>query len=507
MRGHRRAAAAGCIVVRAIGLAAGLAAGALAGAAAAETLGDAIALAYQTNPTLQAERAQLRATDEEYVQAEAGLRPTVSGSGSYTYSNQQIGQTGAPTFNAAGGGESGTVQVTQPLYTGGKASAQIDAAQADIVAERENLRRTEQAVLQSVIGAYLDVRRDQEQETISQDNVNVLGRQLEETNARFDAGQLTRTDVAQSEARLALARSQLATVQSVLAQARAAYAAVVGQNPGELAPEPPIAPLLPPTVDAAFDAAERDNPQLRQAGWAERASAARLAEAKAALRPTVSVSGQYGYVSQQEGISGGFNSTIGVTQSELGGSVTANVNVPIFTGGMNSSRIRQAAEQDNIARIGIESARRQVLQAVSQAWNQLLGARASLVADQEQVRSDTVAFEGVREEQKVGLRTILDVLNAQQELESSQLQLVGARHDEYVAAAAVLAATGALDARSLVPDAPRYDPKANFDKVRHAPGWVPWEGAVHAIDHVGAPASTPAPPASPPGEVIRTATP
>jgi outer membrane protein len=501
MRGHRRAAAAGCI--------AALAWASVAGAAGAETLGDAIALAYQTNPTLQAERAQLRATDEEYVQAESGLRPTVSGSGSYSYQSQQVGETGVPSFNAAGVGESGVVQVTQPLYTGGRAAAQIDAAQADIIAERENLRRTEQSVLQSVIDAYLDVRRDQEQQTISQDNVNVLARQLEETDARFDAGQLTRTDTAQSEARLALARSQLATAQSTLAQARAAYAAVVGQNPGELAPEPPIAPLLPATVDAAFDAAEHDNPQLRQADAAEQASAARLAEAKAATRPTVSLSGQYGYVSQQEGISagGGFNSSIGVTESELGGSVTANLTVPIFTGGLNSSRIRQAAEQDNVARIGIESARRQVLQAVSQAWNQLLGARASLVADEEQVKSDTVAFEGVREEQKVGLRTILDVLNAQQELESSQLQLVGARHDEYVAAAAVLAATGALDAKALVPDSPRYDPKANFDKVRHAPGWVPWEGAVLALDHVGAPAPTPNPPPSTPGEVVKTATP
>ncbi len=494
---------AGCIGM----LATGLAWASLAGGAGAETLGDAIALAYQTNPTLQAERAQLRATDEEYVQAESGLRPNVSGSGSYSYQSQQIGQTGVASFNAAGVGESGVVQVTQPLYTGGKASAQIDAAQADIVAERENLRRTEQSVLQSVIGAYLDVRRDQEQESISQDNVNVLARQLEETDARFEAGQLTRTDTAQSEARLALARSQLATAQSTLAQARAAYAAVVGQNPGELAPEPPIAPLLPASVDAAFDAAEHDNPQLRQADAAEQASAARLAEAKASMRPTVSLSGQYGYISQQEGLSGGFNSSIGVTQSELGGSVTANVSVPIFTGGLNSSRIRQAAEQDNVARIGIEGARRQVLQAVSQAWNQLLGARASLVADEEQVKSDTVAFEGVREEQKVGLRTILDVLNAQQELESSQLQLVGARHDEYVAAAAVLAATGALDAKALVPDAPRYDPNANFDKVRHAPGWVPWEGAVHALDRVGAPAPTPMPPPSTPGEVVKTATP
>jgi outer membrane protein len=243
---------------------------------------------------------------------------------------------------------------------------------------------------------------------------------------------------------------------------------VVGQNPGELAPEPPIAPLLPPSVDAAFDAAERDNPQIRQADYIEQGAAARLAAAKAQTRPTASVSAQVGYVGDQEGVSGASSglgssgssglgssgssgltsSSLGALETEVGGSITANVNIPIFTGGMTSSQIREAAEVDNVARIGVEGARRQVLQAVSQAWNQLLGARASLAADEEQVKSDTVAFEGVREEQKVGLRTVLDVLNAQFELEQSQLALVGARHDEYVAAAGVLAAMGALEART-----------------------------------------------------------
>ena len=472
--------------------------------AAAESLGDAIALAYETNPTLQAQRAQQRATDEEWVQAESGLRPTVSVSGAYQYEHQKISiPSGAFSATIAGPVGNAIITVNQPIFTGGQATAKLDAAQADILAGRETLRRTEISVLQSVVGAYLDVRRDQEQLEISQDNVSVLSRQLDETTAKFNAGVLTRTDVAQSQARLAQARSQLAGAQSTLAQARAAYAAVVGQNPGELAPEPPIAGLLPPTVDAAFDAAERDNPQLRQAVFAEQASAARLAQAKAQMRPRVSLQGQYGYIGQL--------STTGIGQSflenETGGAISANVDVPVFAGGLNASDVRQAAEQDNVSRIGVESARREVLQAVSQSWNQLLGARASLTADEEQVRSDTVAYEGVREEQKVGLRTILDVLNAQQELEQSQLALVGARHDEYVAAAAVLAAMGALEARELIPGEPRYDPKANFDRVRRAVGWVPWEGAVGAIDRLGGPRPTPAPPPSLPGEVVRTQAP
>jgi outer membrane protein len=497
MRALGRAVAAGCITM--------LAAGG-AQVAAAETLSDAIALAYETNPTLQAQRAQLRATDEEWVQAEAGLRPTVSVTGAYQYEHEQISvPVGKVSTTIAGPVGNAVVTINQPIFTGGVATSKLNAAQADILAGREGLRRTEISVLQSVVGAYLDVRRDQEQLAISQDNVNVLARQLEETTAKFNAGVLTRTDVAQSQARLAQARSQLAGVQSTLAQARAAYAAVVGQNPGELAPEPPIAGLLPPNVDAAFDAAERDNPQLLQATYAEQVSAARLAQAKAQMRPTVSVQGQYGYVGQLS--TSGFGPSATFLENEVGGAISANVNVPVFTGGLYASEIRQAAEQDNVSRIGVESARRSVLQAVSQAWNQLLGARASLTADEEQVRSDTVAYEGVREEQKVGLRTILDVLNAQQELEQSQLALVGARHDEYVAAAAVLAAMGALDARELIPSEARYDPKVNFDRVRHGVGWVPWEGAVGAIDRLGAPKPTPAPPPSPPGEVVKTAPP
>jgi outer membrane protein len=498
MLGLRKTAIAGCIAV--------LAWASLAAECAAETLADAAALAYQTNPTLQAQRAQLRATDEEYVQAEAGLRPTVTASGSYEYAGEKVTQPGSPAANVAGGTGTAVVTLTQPLYTGGMVATRIGAAQADILAGRETLRNTEISVLQGVVGAYLDVRRDGEQLAISQDNVDVLARQLDETNGKFQAGLLTRTDVAQSEARLAQARSQLAAARATLAEARAAYATVVGQDPGDLAPEPPLAALLPPDVDAAFDAAESHNPQLRQAVYAEAGAAARLAEAKSQTRPTASLTAQYGYVGAQEGISAaGFGSVGNVMENELGGSITANVNVPLFNGGLYASQIRQAAEQDNVARIGVETQRRQVLQAVSQAWNQLLGARASLAADETQVKSDTVAFEGVREEQKVGLRTILDVLNAQFELEQSQLALVSARHDEYVAAAAVLAAMGALDAKALIPGAAEYDPKANFERLRHAPGALPWDGAVQALDRLGAPKPTPVPPPSPPGEIVRTA--
>ena len=320
----------------------------------------------------------------------------------------------------------------------------------------------------------------------------MLSRQLDETRARQDVGQLTRTDVAQSQASAAQDRAQFfATAQAALANARAAYNAVVGQYPGELAAEPPIASLLPASVDAAFDAAEQNSPQLAQARDAEIASAARLAEAKAQALPSVSLQGSYAFTGGSTTIQGLFAifSTRGGPFSNYthDATISATITAPISTGGLTSSEIRQAAELDNANRVGVDAARRQMLQAVATAWNQLLGARANLAADAEAVKADSVAFDGVRAEARLGLRTVLDVLNAQQELASSQLSLVSARHDEYVAEAAVLAATGVLSARTLIPTQPLYDPKANFDRVRHAPGWTPWEPMLEVIDQLGAP--------------------
>jgi outer membrane protein len=339
------------------------------------------------------------------------------------------------------------------------------------------------------------VRRDLEHLAISQENVKVLKRQLDEAKARFDVGEITRTDVAQTQARLAAAQAQLSSAQAQLAIGRAAYASVVGQNPGDLAPEPPLETFLPATVDQAFDAAERNNPQLRQADYTEQGSAARIASARAQTRPSVSLRGTLGY----NGATFGDHPLADFSRDVT---VSAVASFPIFTGGLTSSQIRQAAERNNVDRISIESARRQVLLAVAQAWNQLLGARANLISNEEQVRATNIAYEGTRQEAQVGLRTTLDVLNAEQELRNAELALVSARHDEYVAAAAVLAAMGELYAENLTPGVPLYDPKKNFDKVRHSFGWVPWQPAVEVIDRVGAPGVVNRPPPSPPGEIV-----
>jgi len=220
-------------------------------AAQAETLTDAIALAYQTNPTLQQQRATQRATDESVVQAKTAFRPTATLSADVTES--QSDPNGGVRVESSGSGA--TLSISQPLYTGGKASANLTAAEADVLASREGLRNIEQNVLIGVIQAYVDVRRDQERLRISQENVEVLNRQLDESNARFEVGEITRTDVAQSQARRAAAQAALSSAQAQLSISRASYAAIVGQNPTDLVAEPSQAALLPPSVEQAFDAA------------------------------------------------------------------------------------------------------------------------------------------------------------------------------------------------------------------------------------------------------------
>jgi outer membrane protein len=463
----------------------------LAGGAHAETLADAIALAYDTNPTLLAQRANLRATDEGYVQAQAGFRPTASVQGTLTTdeNNEKFGQTFVGDFQTSGAG----IILTQPIYTGGRVSSQVTAAQATILAGRETLRSTEQTVLQSVIGAYVDTRRDEQDVAIAQENVGLLERQLTESRARFGVGEITRTDVAETESRVAAARAQLSSTRAQLATSQAEYVAAVGQNPGTLAPEPSMAALLPASLEAAFDTAGANNPQIRQQDYVEQASAAKVAAARALTRPTVSVQASLGYAGGVNGISSPFENYGHAVAA------TATATVPLFTGGLTSSQVRAAAETDNADRIGIETTRRQVMFQVSQAWNQLLAARASLIAIETEVSAANIAFEGTRQEARVGLRTTLDVLITEQDLSNAQLALVGARHDEYLAGAALLVAMGRLEARDLAPGVALYDPAKNLRRVKSAPGWTPWDPAIAALDRIGAPTVVQRPP---PGPVI-----
>ncbi len=464
--------------------------------ASSETLADAIALAYSTNPTLQAQRQTQKALDETWVQARSGWRPTLSFTGSWSYSEQATPARVASALGAfdrngdgipdgAGRSDSaltrGALTFTQPLWTGGRVSASVNAANADVLAGRENLRRVEASLLTSVIQAYSDTRRDQESLRIRQTNVEVLTQQLKESQARFDVGEVTRTDVAQSQARLAQAQALYQSAVAQLAISRATYATLVGQNPGDLAPEPSLAFLLPTDPDEAYKVAEQFNPQLRGQQFTEMASRARLAGAKAERMPTVGAQASVDFRNQvREQI---WDRDFFARGTSLGVQVT----VPLFNGGLTTSRIRQATDRNNADRITIEGVRRNVLQGITQFWSQLIAARSNIVSSDEQVRAARIAAEGTHEEQKVGLRTTIDVLNAEQELRQAELNSVSSRRDEYVAAANVLATMGRLEAKNLIPTAPQYDAAKNFRKLRITWGWVPWEEPIGIVDQAATP--------------------
>lgn len=466
-----------------------------ASAASAETMAEAIAMAYASNPTLQAQRAQLRALDENWYQARSGYRPTLSATGRATWTETTLPNT-SPTVDIESNAGSAILSLNQPIYTGGRVSAAVSAAEADSLSGREALRRTEAQILGQVIQSYVDVRRDQEALRIRQNNVAVLQRQLDESRARFDVGEITRTDVAQSEARLASAVAFLNSAQATLATSRAAYEAVVGQAPGDLAAEPPIGNLLPGSIEQAWDLAESGSPIIRGALYAEQASRARIAGARAEQMPSIALQGQLGY--------NGLVSPLHTDAFSRALSGTAVVTVPLFTGGLTLSRVRAAVERNNVDRLGVESARRSVRQSITQSWSALQAARSNIEATDKQVRAARIAAEGVLQEQRVGLRTTIDVLNAEQELRAAELSQVSARRDEYVAAAGVLSQVGRLQAGYLTPEVPRYDPTANFNNLRVTWGWVPWEVPISGVDGVLTPRPkvipdrpVPTPPAKP----------
>ena len=445
----------------------------------AETLRDALALAYQTNPSLLAQRASQRSLDETIVQARAGLRPQLDVTASATYSRSDTATFGVVESDGAGV----SIGLSQTLWSGGRIGHGISAAEANIMAGRENLRDIEQTVLASVIQAYADVIRDSEILRIRQSNLGVLGRQRDESSARFEVGEITRTDVAQSEARLAQSEADLANAQAQLSVSRAVYAAVVGQAPGDLAPMP-VLPNLPTDFDSALDVALQDNPGVRAAGYSLQAAEANVAAARAEYMPSARLTASYGGTSNDIGRPGDI---VDNTRLQAG----ASISVPLFTGGLNSSRVAQARERANVAQINVEGERRRTLQTVSTAYAQSLSARSTLTAGQEAVRAATVAAEGVRQEAQVGLRTTLDVLNQELELRSAEVTLASARRNEYVAQANLLAAMGLLEGQDLDASLAVYDAAANYKLVRNR-GALPWDGLVEAIDRIAAPPVMPA---------------
>ncbi len=430
----------------------------------AESLTDALIAAYNGNPTLLAERARLRATDEGTNQARAGWRPTVTLSGTATRSinrrqSASLGDivTFPPTTTETDvNSYSSSVTVSQPLFRGFQTLNAKRGADARIRAGRASLWSTEQQVLLDTVTAYSDVIRDEATVQLNSNNVQVLGRQLEASQDRFRVGEITRTDVAQSEARLSLAKSNKTRSEATLAESRARYGVTVGQAPGTLDPLPSL-PALPSSLDEAVNMALENNPSLIGAKESEDAAKHDVSQAKGGLLPSVELSGQ---------VNAGEDFNRDQFQN-TGSSVSTTVTIPLYQGGAQYSRIRQAKHTHSATRLQTSLAQRQAVQAATNAWENLKAARAAIISDREQVRANEIAYEGVRQEAQVGSRTTLDVLDAEQELLDAQVALVRTERDEYVAAYQLLAATGQLTAENLGLAVDLYDPIKNYKDVRN----------------------------------------
>lgn len=483
----------------------------------AETLQDAIALAYRTNPNLLAQRANQRALDETVVQARSGLRPTLSASAGVDYTRSDfptvtqfvdtnddgVPDTQVSSSSSETDGANVGVSLSQNIWTAGRTSRAIDQARASVLAGRENLREIEQSVMLSVIQAYVNVTRDMEILRIRQENLTVLQRQLEETSARFEVGEITRTDVAQAEASQAQSEADLANAQAQLSTSRAAYAAVVGQSPSDLEAAPAL-PAVPSDFDVAIETALQRNPGVLAATYTLQGAEAAVAAARSEYLPSVRATASYGGSTNDLG-------DLGELADRRSFTAGATLSVPLFTGGLNRSRVAQALERANAAQISIEGERRTVLQDVSSAYAQVLSTRATVSAGSEAVRAASVAAEGVRQEAQVGLRTTLDVLNQELALRNSQTLVASARAAEYVARASLLAAMGQLEGPALNPSIDAYDPATNYDQVKGR-GGLPWDGVIETLDRVASPPIVAAADAADApidtqlkGEVVRTA--
>lgn len=413
-------------------LAAGLGLGGLAANASAQSFNETLEAAYRTNPVLAAERARLRQAREGVTQARSARLPSLSASAGIS-----DGESWGPGAGAGGGGGdiNYSLSASQNLYSGGGIDASVDQALARIEASRWSVVSAEQDILLSAIAAHVDVVRDTAIVEIRRNNVDVLSEQLRAARDRFEVGEITRTDVAQAEARVSGARAQLSAAQATLAASRAGYERVTGITPLDVE-QPDRLPDVPETLSIAADVALESNPQLMSALFNEQASQAGVRVVRSALRPDVSLSATASEARESDFTGRGRGSV----------TVGARVSMPIFTGGLNESRVRQAVAAADESRLQVLNVRRAVAEGISNAWNSYLAAQAVILSSREAVRANEIAFEGVRQEAFVGLRTTLDVLNAEQELLNSRLELVRAERDYQVAAYALLQAMGRLTA-------------------------------------------------------------
>ncbi len=440
-----------------------IAAGLTAPAARAETLADALAYGYENSGLLDQNRALLRAADEDVAQAVSSLLPVVG-----WVANTQLSYPSSFLSTITVGESSLTanlgISASLTLYDGGLNRLAIDAQKETVLATRQALLGIEQQVLLRIVQAYIDVLRADAFVNLRENNVRLITQELRAAQDRFDVGEVTRTDVAQAEARLAAARSLLATEQGTRVRAYEEFVAAVGRAPGNLATGSPA--QISQSIPEAKAIAQRNHPAIIEAQHNVTAAELNILRAEAAMNPTLSLTGQVG-------LDQDFNDTA---------SVGLQLSGPIYQGGRLSSQVRQFVARRDATRSGLLVTAQTVEQNVGNAYSFLEVARASLDASERQVRAATVAFEGIREEATLGARTTLDVLDAEQELLDARANQISARADEVVASYSLLSTMGLLTAQNLNLRVQIYDPTAYYNLVDDAPTALSAQG--QALDRV-----------------------
>jgi outer membrane protein len=434
----------------------------------ADTIDAALVRAYQNNPQLNAQRAQVRFTDENVPQALSGYRPRVAVTASAgTQYTDTLSTTGGTATNLVKTGIHGVnaprsigTTISQTVFNGFQTANRTRAAESQVSGAREGLRVLEQSVLLSAATIYMDYLRDSAIVEVQKSNVRVLEQTLKQTNDRFNVGEVTRTDVAQSEAQLAAGRTQLLTAESNLVTTKANFRRIIGNEPEALAPGSPVDRFLPRSLPGAVDLSLTENPNVTAAMFGIDVSYLQVKVSEGALLPTVTLQGSV----QQS-----YEQTL-TFYRQFGASAVAQLNVPIYQGGAEYSLIRQSKETLAQQRLNLELVRDTTRSNVVTAWGQLVAGKAQVASAQSQVSASEIALNGVREEAKAGQRTTLDVLNAQQALVNARVALVTAQHDRVVASYAVLNAVGRLAPQVLGLKTNVYDPSVHYHQVRDS--WV-----------------------------------
>ncbi len=421
----------------------------------AQTLEQALALAYKNNPTLNAQRAATRAVDERVPQALSGFRPQISADadiGAVWTRSRGPGGTMQSTTNPRGYG----LTVTQPIFNGMRTVNSTRSAESQVRGQRETLRNTEQNVLLDAVIAYMDVLRDGAIVELQQQNLEALREQERATRDRFEVGELTRTDVAQAEARVAQAESQLSAARAQLNASRAAFQRDIGVPPGRLVAARPVEHRLPRRLDGAIVAGEAQHPAIAAARHGVDVALLQVKVAEGELLPTVTLQGT---VSQD------FDPGPNTDRTESA-AIFGRLTVPIYQGGAEYARIRESKETLGQRRLEADVTRDQVRAAVVQSFGLLQASRLQVEAAQAQVNAAQIALNGVQEEFRVGQRTTLDVLNAQAELVSARANVITAQRDRVVNSYSLLAAIGRLNAEELRLKVPVYEPEVHYHQVR-----------------------------------------